>query len=244
MFHFGSPKVYIGSESGGEQMTTDELRVSLRGMDISFEEKPIQKGIQFRCKSGEIFSVYTTGKLVCGGKITQLSDTVEKHSQGAQPAGAAPQKQPLAQNAIFIVYGHDNPARNELELLLRRAGLNPVILANLAAEGETIIEKLETYIGHAGKAGYACVLLTPDDEGNKAGEAAQKRYRARQNVVLELGMVLAKLGRKRVAILLKKTVERPSDIDGLIYIPFDEKVEEIRLHIFKELEAAGFIPKL
>jgi predicted nucleotide-binding protein len=226
-------------------MTTDELSTLLREMNIPFDEKPIQKGTQFRCKSGEIFSVYTTGKLVCGGKITALSETVEKYSQGTRPAGGgAPQAQPAAQDAIFIVYGHDTPARNELELLLRRAGLNPVILANLAAEGETIIEKLEAYIGHRGKAGYACVLLTPDDEGNKVGEAAQKKYRARQNVVLELGMVLAKLGRKRVAILLKKTVERPSDIDGLIYIPFDEKVEEIRLHIFKELQAAGFKPKL
>jgi predicted nucleotide-binding protein len=56
------------------------------------------------------------------------------------------------------------------------------------------------------------------------GESDKKKYRARQNVVLELGMVLARLGRKRVAILRKKTVEQPSEIDGLIYMSFDEKV--------------------
>lgn len=226
-------------------MTPEELRDLLQEMNVQLDEKPIQKGTQFRCNLGEIFSVYKTGKLVCGGKITPLSDAVEKHSKRIKPAGGgAIQAQPLAQDAIFIVYGHDIQARNDLELLLRRAGLNPVILANLAAEGETIIEKLESYIGHGGKAGYACVLVTPDDEGNKVGEGGQKKYRARQNVVLELGMVLARLGRKRVAILLKKTVERPSDIDGLIYIPFDEKLEEIRLPIFKELQAAGFKPEL
>ncbi len=224
-------------------MTLEELRGLLNEKGASFEEKSIQNGTQVRCQDGEIFSVYETGKVVCGGKRTELTNLVEgRLPQGrARPAVAA---QPATQDAIFIVYGHDEQTRNELELLLRRMGLNPVIFANLPAEGHTIIEKLESYIGQGGKAAYACVLLTPDDEGHKAGEPALKKYRARQNVVLELGMVLAKLGRKRVAILRKKTVEPPSDIDGLLYIPFEERVEEIKLRILQELEAAGFKPKL
>ena len=41
-------------------------------------------------------------------------------------------------------------------------------------------------------------------------------------------MLLAKLGRPRVAIMLKdqKNMEKPSDIQGLIYIPFKEDVKE------------------
>jgi predicted nucleotide-binding protein len=39
------------------------------------------------------------------------------------------------------------------------------------------------------------------------------QYRARQNAILELGMVLARLGRDRVAIFRKKEVEDPSDRD-------------------------------
>ena len=145
---------------------------------------------------------------------------------------------------IFIVYGHDTAARNELELTLRRMGFSPVVLGNVPAGGETIIEKLETYIGQSGKAKYACVLLTPDDEGHRTGAATEKKYRARQNVVLELGMVLARLGRKRVAILRKKTVEQPSDIDGLIYIPFDEHIDEIKVKLYQELQAAGYKPRV
>jgi predicted nucleotide-binding protein len=57
-------------------------------------------------------------------------------------------------------------------------------------------------------------------------------------------MVLARLGRKRVAILQKQTVERPSDIDGLIYIPFKERVDEVNVQLIKEFQAAGFNPKL
>ena len=57
-------------------------------------------------------------------------------------------------------------------------------------------------------------MATPDDEGHRASHADEKALRARQNVVLELGMLLALLGRSRVAILLKdqKNMEKPSDI--------------------------------
>lgn len=223
-------------------MTLDELRAVLKEIGTTFEEKPVQYGTQVRCKDGEIFTVYKSGKLVCGGAVTDLTKVVEAHQQGG--TAAARPAHPVAQDTIFIVYGHDTQTRDELELLLRRMGLNPVILANLPAEGDTIIEKLESYIGQKGKAVYACVLVTPDDEGHKAGEPGLKKYRARQNVVLELGMVLSKLGRKRVAILRKKTVEQPSDIDGLLYIPFEERIEEIKLNIFKELKAAGFDPRV
>jgi predicted nucleotide-binding protein len=61
---------------------------------------------------------------------------------------------------------------------------------------------------------------------------------------MELGMVLARLGRKRVAVLIKKSVEHPSDIAGLIYIPFVEKVVEIEKQLYQELTTAGLNPTL
>ena len=56
-------------------------------------------------------------------------------------------------------------------------------------------------------------------------------------IVLELGMFLAKLGRERVAILLKEAAdfEKPSDIQGLVYIPFQNKVDEVALSLIREL---------
>lgn len=122
--------------------------------------------------------------------------------------------------------------------------MNPIILSQLPAAGDTLIEKLESYIGHKGTVAFACVLVTPDDEGYLVGSPDQKKYRARQNVVMELGMVLARLGRKRVAILIKKTVEHPSDIAGLIYLPFDEKVGELEKQLYQELKTAGLSPTL
>ena len=54
-------------------------------------------------------------------------------------------------------------------------------------------------------------------------------------------MMLTILGRSRVAILLKdqKNMERPSDIDGLIYIPFDDDLEDAKLLLAKEINAQG-----
>lgn len=70
----------------------------------------------------------------------------------------------------------------------------------------------------------------------------KKKYRVRQNVILELGMFLAKLGRDKVAILLKsyENFEKPSDIDGLIYIPFTNKVDEVTVNLVKELSKQGY----
>jgi predicted nucleotide-binding protein len=225
----------------------EDLRAFLTERGTQFEEDQIQSAIRFRGPDGEVFCVYDTGSFVPqGNRGSALAVAVEDwagravpaFAHGAQVAARAPAGPP-----VFIVYGHDIPARDKLELLLRRMGLEPVILASLPAAGDTIIEKLEQYLGEHGNVGYACVLLTPDDEGYKAGRTEEKKYRARQNVVLELGMVLGRLGRRRVAILHKRSVELPSDIDGLIYIAFQERLDEVKVQLFRELESAGYRPR-
>ena len=217
---------------------------------VPFEERAVQAGTQFRCQSGEIFNVFDSGRMSFQGKT---ASTLSKEvAAWDRPAGktAVPdttevesQRRSGPDDRVFIVYGHDQTARDGLELLLRRMGLRPIVLATLPASGDTIIEKLEGYLGTEGNIGFACVLLTPDDEGNAVGDPGPRRYRARQNVVLELGMVLARLGRSRVAILHKESVELPSDIHGLLYIAFKERVEEARTQLYRELESAGYRPK-
>ena len=231
-------------------MNSDELRAFLTQRGARFEEREIQHGSQFRCKSGEIFNIYETGRITYQGKTsTELARAVQGwasdgngNSDAHEIAEARPSRRG-PDNRVFIIYGHDTTSRDGLELLLRRMGMDPIVLGNLPAGGDTIIEKLEYYLGTEGNIGFACVLLTPDDEGNAVAEPEEKRYRARQNVVLELGMVLARLGRSRVAILHKESVELPSDISGLLYIAFKERVEEAKTKLFRELENAGYRPR-
>lgn len=118
--------------------------------------------------------------------------------------------------------------------------MEPIVLDQLTSEGDTLIEKLERSMRDAA---FAVVLATPDDEGHVKGKRNEKRFRARQNVVLELGMMLRGLGRKKVAILLphldQGVMERPSDIDGLIYIPYTDSLDDAKLTLAKEMNKQG-----
>lgn len=136
---------------------------------------------------------------------------------------------------VFVVHGHDLALRDRVARLIQRLGLTPVILEEQSSGGLTIIEKFER---HAGVVGFAVVLLTPDDVGAAAGQPVpDKANRARQNVVLELGYFMGKLGRSHVAALCTEAVERPSDIDGLVYIDPDR--EDWQFRLAKEIKDAG-----
>ena len=142
-------------------------------------------------------------------------------------------------NKVFVVYGHDKNARTQLEAMLRRWDLEPLILDQLPSDGSTIIEKLEKYTNQAD---FGIVLATPDDIGYAKNNEANKKYRVRQNVVLELGMLLAAKGRSKVAILLSQAedMESPSDINGLIYISFKDNVEDAAISLAKEMNKNGY----
>lgn len=194
------------------------------------------KGWRVTCKNGAIVNVYDTGKINVQGKLIE-------EVNNALGLGQKPPKESLSNKKtdqkIFVVYGHDRGLRDSLEAMLRRWSLKPLILDELASEGATIIEKLEKYTQDDIK--YAVVLATPDDEGRDPTSDGSLKPRTRQNVVLELGMLLAKLGRKKVAILLKnvQNMERPSDIDGLIYMPFSDSLDEIKVKLAKEMKKQG-----
>lgn len=120
---------------------------------------------------------------------------------------------------IFVVHGHDKGMRDAVALFIENLGPEAVILADEANVGDTVIEKLV----RLGNCDFAIVLFSPDDCGGPIGSApATYRPRARQNVMLELGYFLGRLGRGRVAALGKGDVEIPSDFGGVIWIDFDQ----------------------
>jgi hypothetical protein len=124
---------------------------------------------------------------------------------------------PQERKKVFVVHGHDENAKNAVEGFLRRLKLDPVILHLQPNRGRTIMEKLED---EAQPAEYAVILLTPDDVGGKAGSTSEPR--ARQNVIFEHGFFVGLLGRKNVCALYKPGVEKPSDLDGVLYVEMDD----------------------
>jgi hypothetical protein len=134
---------------------------------------------------------------------------------------------------IFIVHGHDGEARETVARFLSDLGLEPVILHEQANRGRTVIEKVEAN----DDVSFAVVLLTPDDLGRARGEV-DLEPRARQNVLLELGYFMAKLGRDRVCALRRGEVSIPSDFAGVVWEDMDLR-GGWKLSLARELKAAG-----
>ena len=170
-------------------------------------------------------------------------DVIDESPQVAAQAAALGQTRgPNAgSKLVFIVHGHDRQALSESARFAERIGLTAVILNEQASSGRTLIEKFEAHAD----AEFAIVLLTPDDVGNvkpapdaKAEEVVKKlRFRARQNVILELGYFMGRLGRGHVCALVKGDIEKPSDFDGVVYIPMDDAGAWVTL-VARELRAA------
>lgn len=219
--------------------TVEEVRTALTNAGYTITEEGEGQHCRFlKLDVGSKISVYKTGKVVVQGKNPEpVKAVLEKLSSGNTPA-------PVSRK-VFVVYGHDHGARTALEAMLSRWSLEPVVLDHLTSEGDTLIEKLERY---SNDVGYGVILATPDDEGHRRGHADEKKARARQNVVLELGMLLARLGRKRVAIVMptggEVLMERPSDIEGLVYLSYHDTIEDVRMPLAKELNAAGLTIEL
>ena len=107
-----------------------------------------------------------------------------------------------------------------------------MILHEQSNQGRTIVEKFEDH----SDVDFAVALLTPDDVGGPKGGAQQPR--ARQNVILELGYFIGKLGRKNVCAIKLGDLEIPSDIIGVVWTPFDPH-GAWRTALAKELREAG-----
>jgi len=133
---------------------------------------------------------------------------------------------------VFVVHGHDDAARETVARYLDRIGFEPVILHEQASGGRTIVEKIEAN----SEVSFAVVLLTPDDEGSVRG--GETSPRARQNVILELGYFLGKLGRRNVCALTKGVIEIPSDFSGVVYVPLDD-AGAWKSTLGRELQEAG-----
>lgn len=126
-------------------------------------------------------------------------------------------------NKVFIVHGHDEAMKLDVARTLETLDLEAVILHEQQDLGLTVIEKFEQ---NAVKCNFAIVLLSPDDKGTtKDGGPDTEKFRARQNVVLELGYFIGRLGRSRVLPLVKNpptgSLEIPSDYAGVVYTPYD-----------------------
>jgi len=185
-----------------------------------------------------------TGTLLSQGKgpsKSKIEDVIKNFNLPVATVEPIAEKVEAKNPGLFVVYGHDETSRDQLELILGKLGIDPFILAKSSGQGMTIIEALEQQVGLNGSAGVGIVLLTPDDRGYSKREGKEAvKDRARQNVILEMGMLISKLGRSNTIILVKGSLERPSDTDGIIYLSYQNHIKETVGKLVDRLENAGF----
>ena len=174
-------------------------------------------------------------------KIKNLLNTIkEDYVLDSELGSSVPktQKKSINNNKVFIVHGHNETMKQSVARVIHQIGLEPIILHEQPNQGRTIIEKFTDY----SDVSFAVVLLSGDDLGySKSNSPDDSRARARQNVILELGFFMGKLGRGKVVALFEQieNFEFPSDYQGILYTPFDPD-GKWKFDVARELKAAGF----
>ncbi len=138
---------------------------------------------------------------------------------------------------VFIVHGHNEEMKLAVARAIEKLKLTPIILHEQPNKGKTIIEKFTDNSDVA----FAVVLLSSDDIAySKKNKPETAKYRARQNVIFELGYFIGKLGRERVIALheIVSDFEIPSDYSGVLFVPFDNN-GKWQFDIVRELKAIG-----
>ncbi len=243
------------------QGSASDLEAIIQGMGHTIKSSTDTRIMhQIKTTDGIILNLYKTGTLQFQGNPNQRkrfeADFNHYNDTGESFQATAPQPQDGktdTKNApssfqkekckeVFVVYGHDGISKEQLELVLYKLGLKPFVLANNGGQGLTIIEALESKIGkNSQKVSFGIVLMTPDDKGYAISAGENRiQYRARQNVILEMGMLISSIGRKNMALLVKGDLEKPSDTDGILHIPFNNHVKETVPKLTNRLTDSGF----
>jgi predicted nucleotide-binding protein len=232
----------------------DELKKVINNLGQRGSWQEVANGLRYKTIDGAVLNWYpSTGKILIQGselaknRLSTLIDGLDLENMQLQPteefeeAVNAKVKAIKTGNRIFVVHGHDSSSREQLELILHKLGLQPFVLANSSGGGMTIIEALEAEIIREGSCKFGIVLLTPDDFGySKLEGPAQVQPRARQNVVLEMGMLISAVGRQNTVILKKGHLDVPSDASGILYLAFNDHVKETVPKLVERLKNSGF----
>lgn len=208
------------------QLTSKEILISSFGEShryvSSFERTRTNKDSGFDYKR-EFISEVNEGLSV----LESINETLNLGLDKDRPSEAIKQ----ISDKVFIVHGHAEAINQEVARTIEKLGLEAIILREQPNSGNTIIEKFEEY---AKDVNFAVILLTADDKIE-----GEDNFRARQNVIFEMGYFMGALGRPNVMCMLQENVEKPGDIDGVVYTMID-KAGVWKYSLVKELKACGY----
>lgn len=211
-------------------------RAGLRCVDL------IEKNTRTRGRPIVVWSVLSRDDL--GSVANQLPTNVLFRSKSTRTKdifrlirNMMPVLPPQLKQQVFVVHGRNHDFRETVARFLEGLGVQPVILDEQVNLGQSILDKLDQHAD----VDAAIVLLTADEVGGlRDRPQEERRKRSRQNVVMELGYFLARLGKDRVITVCEHDVEIPSDYSGIASIPIDTS-GVWKLALEKELRGIGLM---
>lgn len=117
---------------------------------------------------------------------------------------------------VFISHGRSKEWYKVQAYIEKDIKLYTLELAQEPILGRTVLQKLND---EAGRCGYAVIVMTGDD-------IVGEEIRSRENVMHEIGFFQGKYGLQNVTLLHEEGVNIPSNIHGLVYVPFPKDTVE------------------
>jgi len=173
---------------------------------------------------------------VCLGKVVGVHLCTEKFLplMGKASVTSMALAGAVERRRVHIIHGKDEAMKDAVTETLEQIGLEPVVLHEQPNQGRNLLGEFSEYSDVT----FVVVLLSPDDTEAQIPKASQ-------NVILELGFFLGKLGKGKVLSIYKenKHFDLPPDIVGASYTKFDE--EGIwKYKLAKALQDNGFLVEL
>ncbi len=143
-----------------------------------------------------------------------------------------------AQGRVFCV-GVDNQVNSKVRRFLQQIGMQTVYPPLDGQGSQSIIEQYQSY----GQMDFALVILSPDElmfqriQDPKAALTVSS-----QETVFDLGFLVGKLGRSRVAVFYEEIekFKRPTEYFDILYTAYDDK-GMWQEKLYKQLNACGLI---
>ncbi len=209
------------------QMLVDE-HLDLAILDIRLKDDNDDKDVSGLTLAQEVAPFVPKIMLTQFPSVFYVQEALNSLAPGGAPAVAFVVKdegseallhaiQTVLRQNVFIGHGHDKAAKEAVTFFIKSLNLRPILLEEQTSTGRTIIDMFEDHSNVA----FAVMLLTPDDVGGSQQGAEEVGLRARQNVILELGYFIGKIGRSKVSILCKEGVEIPSQLHGIRCLRMD-----------------------
>lgn len=129
---------------------------------------------------------------------------VRANSELSPPAREKPRR-------IFMSHGRAEYWREVQSFVEKDLQIPTLELAQEPNRGRTVLQKLEE---ESNRCSYAVVVMSGDDKDDDGS------IRARENVMHEIGYFQGKFGLASVCLLHEEGTSVPSNIHGLVYVPF------------------------